>query len=173
MSTITPESTCCCCQKAAVQPPVIVEEVLTQPMEPATKQTVRTIPSLLISVLVAFFPKCPICWAAYMSLFGSLGLAKVPYMGWLYPVLLTFLGLHLWLLFKKVRQKGYGPFLLSLLGVVFFLVERIWFSNVEVLLYTGMALILSGSLWNNFNFNFYSINKLSNKLQFSHGYNKS
>lgn len=173
MSTITPESTSCCCQKAAVQPPVIVEEVLPQSMEPATKQTVRTIPSLLISVLVAFFPKCPICWAAYMSLFGSLGLAKVPYMGWLYPILLTFLGLHLWLLFKKVPQKGYGPFLLSLLGVVFFLVERIWFSNVEVLLYTGMALILSGSLWNNFNFNFYSINKLSNKLQFSHGYNKS
>lgn len=173
MSTITPESTCCCCQKAAVQPPVIVEEVLPQSMEPATKQTVRTIPSLLISVLVAFFPKCPICWAAYMSLFGSLGLAKVPYMGWLYPILLTFLGLHLWLLFKKVPQKGYGPFLLSLLGVVFFLVERIWFSNVEVLLYTGMALILSGSLWNNFNFNFHSINKLYNKLQFSHGYNKS
>ncbi len=173
MSTITSEPTCCCCQKAAVQPPVIAEEVLLHKEETPTKQTVRTIPSLFISILVAFFPKCPICWAAYMSMFGSLGLAKVPYLGWLYPVLLTFLGLHLWLLFKKVPQKGYGPFLLSLLGVLFFLVERIWFSNTEVLLYTGMALILSGSLWNNFNFNFYSINKLSNKLQFSHGYNKS
>src|SRR5262249_51879337 len=31
---------------------------------------------------VAFFPKCPVCWAAYLSMFGVAGLQSVPYAPW-------------------------------------------------------------------------------------------
>ncbi|MFN0215142.1 MAG: hypothetical protein ACKVT2_12875, partial [Saprospiraceae bacterium] len=84
---------------------------LTANVEPkstdeAIKKTARSAPSILLGFLVAFFPKCPICWAAYMSMFGSFGLARTPYMGWLFPVLICFLGLHLLLLLKKAPQKG-------------------------------------------------------------------
>jgi len=49
----------------------------------ATASTVGT----LASLGVAFFPKCPICWAAYLSVFGIAGLDRIPYAPWLQPVL--------------------------------------------------------------------------------------
>ena len=91
------------------------------------KKTVRSIPSILLSVVVAFFPKCPICWAVYMSMLGSFGIAEIPYMGWLLPVFLFFLAFHLWLLYKKVPQKGYGPFLFSVLGFSIMLLAKFIF----------------------------------------------
>lgn len=136
-----PETGACdCCLAAAQKKPA------------AAKSTLRSIPSVMLSVLIAFFPKCPICWAAYMSMFGSFGLAKTPYMDWLFPVLLAFLGLHLLLLLKKAPQKGYGPFLLSLGGALFILGGRSLFPAAEWVLFAGMLFILSGSLWNSFSF---------------------
>jgi len=41
----------------------------------------------MASLGVAFFPKCPICWAAYLSVFGIAGLDRIPYAPWLQPVL--------------------------------------------------------------------------------------
>src|SRR5689334_21618698 len=61
------------------------------------------VPSVATSVFIAFFPKCPVCWGVYMSMFSGIGLARLPYMKWLLPVLLVFLGLHLYLLY--VRRK--------------------------------------------------------------------
>jgi len=49
----------------------------------ATASTLGTMASLG----VAFFPKCPICWAAYLSVFGIAGFDRIPYAPWLLPVL--------------------------------------------------------------------------------------
>lgn len=92
------------------------------------------------------------CWAAYMSMFGSIGLAEIPYMSWLFPVLLGFMGLHLFLLLRKRREKGYGPFLLSLGGALVILGARYLFPGTRWLMFAGMLLIVSGSLWNSFSF---------------------
>ena len=56
------------------------------------------------------------CWAVYMSMFGSLGLAKLPYMKWLLPVMMIFLAIHLFFLYKRIRVAGYLPFIISMLG---------------------------------------------------------
>jgi hypothetical protein len=114
------------------------------------KKTGRTIPSIILSIIVAFFPKCPICWAVYMSMLGSFGIAEIPYMRWLLPVFLAFLAFHLWLLYKKVPQKGYGPFLLSVLGFSIMLLAKFIFITQEWLAIFGMGFILFGSLWNSF-----------------------
>ena len=106
----------CACQATTPIPPKPPPEAAVLPA--AAKQTVRSLRSVLLSVLIAFFPKCPLCWAAYMSMFGSLGLANTPYMGWLLPVLVGVLGIHLYLLAKKIPHKGYGPFGLSLAGAL-------------------------------------------------------
>src|SRR3954464_1419237 len=66
--------------------------------------TMRTLPSVLLSILIAFFPKCPACCIAYLSMFGSVGLAVTPYVEWLYPLLLASLGLHLGLLLAKAHR---------------------------------------------------------------------
>jgi mercuric ion transport protein len=114
------------------------------------KKTGRMLPSVLMSILIAFFPKCPFCWAIYMSMFGSIGLARLPYMPWLFPVLMAFLAFHLLMLWRKVPQKGYLPFLISLAGAVVILSGKVFFPLAQWLSVAGMVLIISGSLLNNF-----------------------
>jgi mercuric ion transport protein len=117
---------------------------------PKVKKTARSIPSVLMSVLIAFFPKCPLCWAVYMSMFSSIGLAQIPYMSWLLPVLLGFLALHLFLLFKKTSKKGYLPFFISLLGCTLLVLGRCFFPDEKWISFMGLFCIISGSLLNNF-----------------------
>ena len=114
------------------------------------RTTTKALPSIFTSILIAFFPKCPVCWAVYMSMFGSLGLARLPYMPWLLPVLLLFLAFHLFMLFRKVPQNGFLPFAMSLEGAVMVLSGRFFFPLQQWMLISGMALIISGSLLNSF-----------------------
>ena len=108
----------------------------------------KPVGSTVVSLLIAFFPKCPLCWAAYMSMLGNFGLANLPYLKWLLPVLLLSLGAHLLLLLRQRRHKGYGPFVCSLVGALIIVGGRTgWPANKPVLL-AGMLLVLLGSLWN-------------------------
>lgn len=137
------EMTTCNCKSDAC--PNLKEESSS-----VTKRTLRSIPSILLSVLVAFFPKCPMCWAVYMSMLGSFGLAKIPFMGWLLPVFLLFLAVHLWMLLNRIPEKGYGPFLFSLIGFTVLLFGRIIYLDLEWLSILGMSFIVVGSFWNSF-----------------------
>lgn len=114
------------------------------------KKTAGAASSVLLSFFIAFFPKCPVCWAAYMSMFGSVGLAKLPYMEWLYPALALLLVFYLYLLYRRVKQKGYGPFVLSLSGAVLMMIARLWVDDNKWMLLTSMVFVFTGSLWNNF-----------------------
>ena len=53
----------------------------------ANRKTSSPLLGSLASLALAFFPKCPICWAAYLSVFGIAGLDRIPYSPWLQPVL--------------------------------------------------------------------------------------
>lgn len=116
----------------------------------AVKKTAKSMGSFGLSLLIAFFPKCPLCLGAYLSMFGSFGLARSPVVGWLFPMLLLVLGVHLFLIFKKGSQKGYGPFIISLLGALIVIGGRSLMPDLKILLFLGMSLILAGSLWNSF-----------------------
>ncbi len=122
----------------------------TKPPDTTVKTTARSIISVLPSVLLALFPKCPVCWAAYMSLFGSAWVARMPYVAELFPVLLALSGLNLALLLKKSPQKGFTPFLLSLTGVLVLLGGRTWLPQDRWIISLGVALMLAGSLLNSF-----------------------
>lgn len=118
-------------------------------IQSATK-TAKSVPSILLSTVIAFFPKCPLCWAVYMSMFSSVGLSRLPYMKWLLPVLVLLFIVHLYLLFKKVKQLGYLPFLFSICGAGIILLARLYLSLPTWLLFIGISLIIAGSLMNNF-----------------------
>ncbi|PZF73706.1 hypothetical protein [Taibaiella soli] len=137
MNTSNQPQKCCCAEKKTLVETIPEKKVKTHPVL-----------STLLSVLIAFFPKCPLCWAAYLSMFGSVSIAKLPYMGWLLPVLFGFLGIHLFFLYRKAARAGYAPFLLSLAGAVALLVCRMFFTTEKWLLMSGMILIISGSLLN-------------------------
>lgn len=108
----------------------------------------RAVPSVLLSIVIAFFPKCPMCWALYMSMLGNLGLSKIPYYSWLYPVLFLFLGLHLFLLYRKAHQNGYLPLLISVLGAACMLSVRLFLPEESWLSILGMSCMIAGSLLN-------------------------
>ncbi|VXC33927.1 conserved membrane hypothetical protein [Flavobacterium sp. 9AF] len=114
------------------------------------KRAIGSIPSFILSILIAFFPKCPICWAVYMSMLGSIGIAEIPYMNWFLPVLIVFLAVHLGLLFRKIPSRGYGPFIISLVGFSIMIPSKLVFDLPEWITIVGMILVLTGSLWNNF-----------------------
>lgn len=131
----------------------------------SVKKTVKAIPSVLMSILIAFFPKCPFCWAVYMSMFSSIGLANIPYMGWLLPVLIGMLCVHLLLLFKKVASKGYLPFFISVCGCLLLITGRLVFPAEKWISLAGMGLIISGSLLNSLLTRYLPINFYKNLNQ--------
>jgi hypothetical protein len=135
---------CCCQSNISPQKPI---------PQAIAKKTVKSAGSVGLSILIAFFPKCPLCLAAYLSMFGSIGLARSPIMAWLFPLLVSILAIHLFFLYKKTAQKGYGPFVLSVLGAFCILMGRSILPQHPFILWAGMAFIFSGSLWNSFAFN--------------------
>lgn len=139
-NSISGTKSCCCTNNAKEEEKPSLEKPI-----PKSNKTLKAVPSVLLSILIAFFPKCPICWAVYMSMFGSLGLAQLPYMGWLLPVLIGFLGIHLYMIYKKSTRSNYLPFLLSLAGVLIILTGRFSFGNEKWILITGMLFMISGS----------------------------
>lgn len=123
---------------------------IQKPAAAKARKTLQSVPGALLSAGIVLFPKCPMCWAAYMSMFGSVGLSNIPYMKWLLPVLIGFLLINLYFIFRKVRSRGYGPFICSLMGAVIIIACKVLFPEMKYLLMLGIALVFSGSFWNSF-----------------------
>jgi mercuric ion transport protein len=112
------------------------------------KRMISTHLSFLWAVLVAFFPKCPFCWAAYMSLFSSWGIGRLPYQPWLLPVLIILMFVNVVSLYFSRVRHGYLPLVMSLTGGIFIMLQRIFLFEQHTLLYAGAALMIIASLWN-------------------------
>jgi len=66
----------------------------------------RAATSALAGVAIAFFPKCPMCWAAYLGVFGAAAVERVPYAPWLLPVLAGTLLVGLAAAWRRGRRRG-------------------------------------------------------------------
>ena len=100
----------------------------------------------LASVAVAFFPKCPICWAAYLSMLGVTGLSQIPYSPWLQPVLVVLMVANIasvWLRGRATRRMS-GPYLVTI-GALAILASKMDNSSLK-LAALGIVLTLTGSL---------------------------
>lgn len=103
--------------------------------------------SFAVSLFIAFFPKCPFCWAAYLSLFGLTGSLAIPYRPWLLPVSILLLMINLTVLYFTRGKHGLRPFWLSVAGAALIVVNRLYFPSVLFVI-TGALLLLSAALWN-------------------------
>ncbi|MEM0577429.1 hypothetical protein [Flavobacterium polysaccharolyticum] len=159
--TFSNTNNCCCHHKKTEE---LKKEILEQD-KPNFR--FKSLSSVALSVLIAFFPKCPLCWAAYMSLFGFLGLSQLPYMSWLLPVLLVFLGIYLVILYRKSHKNGYIPFQLSLTGAILLLIGKLFFPLEKWIAVLGMIFIISSSLWLSFGVQVigYLLSRQNNKLK--------
>lgn len=111
------------------------------------KKILRTHASFLMAVIIAFFPKCPFCWAAYMSMFSFLGLNTIAYQPWLLPVFIVLFFANLVSLYYNRKRHGYKLLLLSLAGASLIVLNRLYW-NIPVMVWCGAALLMLASLWN-------------------------
>jgi protein SCO1/2 len=122
-------------------------EVSQKPADPpARRKTASTMFGTLASLGVAFFPKCPVCWAGYLSLFGIAGMEHIPYSPWLQPVLVAVMLINLTSVWLRGRATGRmrGFYLVSA-GALAIVVSKMgigWESAAG----WGVALTLAGSL---------------------------
>jgi protein SCO1/2 len=116
------------------------------PAPPARRRAASPVLGTLASLGVAFFPKCPVCWAAYLSVFGIAGLQRIPYSPWLQPVLAAVVLINLASLWLRGRSTGrMSGFYLAGAGALAILVSRVGPAWGRVALW-GVALTLAGSL---------------------------
>lgn len=113
---------------------------------PADRKTGSVLLSALAALGVAFFPKCPVCWAAYLSVFGVASLQRIPYSPWLQPLLVTVMLINLGSVWLRGRSTGRmsGFYLVSggALAIVVSKLGPAW-ENAAV---WGVALTMAGSL---------------------------
>ncbi len=91
---------------------------------------------------------CPACWPAYAGVLSSLGLSFLLYEEYLLPLASTLLFVALGtLLYRAADRRGYGPFLLGLVGSVIALVGKFTLES-NVLFYAGFGLLTAAAVWN-------------------------
>jgi protein SCO1/2 len=114
---------------------------------PAGRAAVSSLLGTLASLGVVLFPKCPVCWAGYLSLFGIAGLQRVPYTPWLQPVLATVMLVNVASVWLRIRATGrMGAFYLASTGALAILASKLgpsWQGAAP----WGIALTLAGSMW--------------------------
>ena len=114
---------------------------------PPRRGRLRGLSSLLPALAVAAIPKCPLCWAASMAVFGAAGVS-VPYR-WLLPAAAVLLAAGLVLLWTGRHRWGAGPFALGLAGTALLLAGRLALGGPAAVwtAWAGAALVAAGSLW--------------------------
>ncbi len=103
--------------------------------------------SFFLALGIAFFPKCPFCWAAYMTVFSAMGLGTVSFQPWMLPVMLLMLGLNTLSMYFSRKRHGWGPLVLSLSGALLVILGKLIFHAVAPV-YVGVLMLLFASLWN-------------------------
>lgn len=127
-----------CCAGSVSQPGVRSLEAVGRVSSPLL--------SGVSALVVAFFPKCPMCWAAYLSMFGIAGADWLTNSPWLLPLFVLALVLNvgsLWWLARR-RQRPVG-FYVAALGALTILAGSLWLDRSEVST-AGIALTFAGSL---------------------------
>ena len=89
----------------------LIKEIPTSKGNQIAKAVSENLRTIVFPLLIAVFPKCPICWAAYMSALGIAGIMHIPYSPWLIPLFVLGIGINLWLLYvARNKRNGLKPF---------------------------------------------------------------
>lgn len=78
--------------------------------------------NMITGIVLFLFPKCPICWAAYASMFSIFGLEKIGYQAeWKYILLVIFLMGSFLFLRKHFLKKSWLNILIYMTAMVILL----------------------------------------------------
>jgi protein SCO1/2 len=126
----------------------LINEIPTSKGSQIAKAVSENLRTIVFPLLIAIFPKCPVCWATYMSVFGIVGMKDIPYSPWLIPLFALGIGVNLWLLYwVRNKRNGLAPFWVSVFGAALLLICGQWL-NLRLGIYAGILFILLGSILN-------------------------
>jgi protein SCO1/2 len=101
--------------------------------------------SIIPGILLAFFPKCAVCWAAYFSVFSSMGIG-IPYSPWLQHVLAGTLVISaIYFAWMAKRRNKWLPFIFQMMGFAAVLISQ-YAIDLPSLLWVGVGFVFIGSL---------------------------
>jgi len=133
----------------------LIKEVPTGKGGQIVKIVSENLRTIVFPLLIAVFPKCPVCWAAYMSAFGIASMKGIPYSPWLVPLFALGIGINLWILYQaRHKRNGLTPFGVSSLGAAALLIGGLWL-DLKTGMYAGILLILLGSILNSLPFSWF------------------
>jgi hypothetical protein len=98
-----------------------------------------------LPVFILFFPKCPVCWAAYFNVFVNIGI-HIPYMPQIQTglIVLSFL-LCAFLFWRAPRMSGYLPPSLIVAAPMLLLLNKHLLDNTPWLNYLSILLSFAGT----------------------------
>lgn len=103
--------------------------------------------NIIPAIVAAALPKCPLCLAAYLSVFGVSGISPLQFGFWLLPAMVFFSAVTIILLFYQARRtQKYIPFFLSLIGLIFISAGKFYLES-SALIYAGIGILLISSVW--------------------------
>ena len=101
------------------------------------------------AVLVAFLPKCPVCWAAYLSAFGLTAFAGVGYSRGFQALAVVLILVSLGSVFlRALTTRRWIPFGFTLAGTVATILQ-LWLDLAQILP-VGISCLVLGSLFSSF-----------------------
>lgn len=104
----------------------------------------RKLISICSVLLFVLFPKCPFCWAAYISIFSGLGLNTIEFKGWFIFVPLTFMLTTSIFIFKYFKNRTIEA-LLYLSGILL-IVLNYFIIEYSVVTIIGIILMFVSSV---------------------------
>ncbi|GGH72525.1 protein SCO1/2 [Filimonas zeae] len=124
----------------------LLQQVQTRKQGYAAKGKALLAP--LLSFFIVFFPKCPLCMAAYLSVLGITNMHLLQWSMRLQPVLVALLAVNLLVLYRGVKTRnGWLPFYISLAGFTGIVVLVLGL-KMAAAAYPSIALLLAGALLN-------------------------
>lgn len=98
-----------------------------------------------LPVFILFFPKCPVCWAAYFNVFVNLGI-HIPYMPEIQTALVVLSFIFCAFLFRRApRMSGYLPPTLIAAAPILLLLNKNLLDNTAWLNYLSIILSFAGT----------------------------
>ncbi|SHG55729.1 SCO family protein [Pedobacter caeni] len=126
----------------------ILISLLSKKESVSIRKVLRIAGNTLSGILIAFFPKCPVCWAGYMSLFGAIGLQSIPYTPQLFYVVLMGMLLNLYVNYRTCRKKNIrNAFYINVLGCFLVITGYLW--KFQFAIYGGIVALLISSMYIN------------------------
>ena len=110
------------------------------------RQSLLAVPGVLFSVFPTLI--CPACWPAYTGLLSAMGLPFIPSSVYLFPTTVAFLGVALFALAFRARQRhGYGPLALGVAASAAVFVSK-FIVSITSATYAAAGLLIIASVWN-------------------------